>query len=432
MEQPTKLLNRNFFLLWQGQSISRLGSQGFIIAMLFWIKHTTDSATLMGLLQMFSAIPAVMLGPVAGVLADRYPRRSIIILSDVVRGLAVLLLAGLIFLASDKTDFILVALFLVAVLNATVSAFFEPAITASIPDIVPKEQVFSANSMGRVTSQLAIFVGQGLGGILFRLLGAPMLFIINGLTYLFAAGSETFVHIPQEIPKKSSGLKERLAEFKTDIGEGMRYVWNRKGLRRLVMVSAYLAFFTAPVIILLPFFVEDFLQVSIDWYGFIVAAYGIGTMGGFLFAGVMKFSGKKRGGLMLIFILGEAAGYGMLGLMRDPILALGLAFVGGFTGGFVAVNITTILQISTPREIRGRVFGLLGAITAGLTPVSMGLAGVVADLLNQNIPLLYGTCGGIMAVLSLIVAFNQDFRDFLAYEEPDQPEILQPQVVILE
>lgn len=432
MEQPTKLLNRNFFLLWQGQSISRLGSQGFIIAMLFWIKHTTDSATLMGLLQMFSAIPAVMLGPVAGVLADRYPRRSIIILSDVVRGLAVLLLAGLIFLASDKTDFILVALFLVAVLNATVSAFFEPAITASIPDIVPKEQVFSANSMGRVTSQLAIFVGQGLGGILFRLLGAPMLFIINGLTYLFAAGSETFVHIPQEIPKKSSGLKERLAEFKTDIGEGMRYVWNRKGLRRLVMVSAYLAFFTAPVIILLPFFVEDFLQVSIDWYGFIVAAYGIGTMGGFLFAGVMKFSGKKRGGLMLIFILGEAAGYGMLGLMRDPILALGLAFVGGFTGGFVAVNITTILQISTPREIRGRVFGLLGAITAGLTPVSMGLAGVVADLLDQNIPLLYGTCGGIMAVLSLIVAFNQDFRDFLAYEEPDQPEILQPQVVILE
>jgi len=60
------------------------------------------------------------------------------------------------------------------------------------------------------------------------------------------------------------------------------------------------------------------------------------------------------------------------------------------------------------------------------------LAGVVADLLDQNIPLLYGTCGGIMAVLSLIVAFNQDFRDFLAYEEPDQPEILQPQVVILE
>jgi len=430
MKKPTKLMNRNFFLLWQGQSISLLGSQGFSVAMLFWIKHATGSAALMGLLQMLSSLPAVLLGPIGGTLADRYSRRQIIILSDVSRAIAVLLLAGFIFLLPAATETTLVWLFVVSILIAVVTPFFNPAISASIPDLVPQNRVTSANSLSQLSYQLSVFIGQGLGGTLFRLLGAPILFLIDGATYLFAAASESFVVIPQVTPQQNRAWKEQFLEFKRDIVKGLRYVWHKSGLRELVFVSAFLNFFTAPVIILLPFYVEDALKVKIDWYGFLLAAYGAGTMAGYVFAGATRLSGKARGKLMLLFILLESFGYGMLGLVSNPSTAMAMAFVGGITGGFVTVNITTLLQITTPGEIRGRVFGLLGTIAGSLTPIAMGLAGVVADLVNQNIPLIYVTCGVIMILLSIWVSLNREFRHFLAYEpESEIPKQIKEQIV---
>ncbi|MDY7076348.1 MAG: MFS transporter [Chloroflexota bacterium] len=433
MEQPAKLLNRNYLLQWQGQSISRLGSQAFAVAMLFWIKHATGSAALMGLLQMLSTLPAVLLTPIGGAVADRYSRRKIIIFSDLLRGIAVLSLAGLMSMAPDATQVTLVWLFVVSILITVITTFFGPAISATIPDLVPKDKVAAANSLGQLSFQLSVFIGQGLGGMLFRLLGAPLLFLINGVSYLYASASQTFVVIPQVIPERSSGWKEQFLEFRMDILEGLRYVWHREGLRETVFVSAFLGFFTAPIIILLPFYVEDVLQAKVDWYGFILAVSGLGALLGYLFVGAIRLSGKARGRVMMAFIILQAAGYGVLGLVRNPTMAVALAFLGGFTSGFVTVNITTIVQITTPGEIRGRVFGLLAAISGSLTPIAMGLAGVVADLVNQNIPLIYVSCGAIMTLLSVLVSLSRDFHGFLAHDQKGEiPHGVKEQVVALD
>ena len=88
MEKPSRLLNRNFFLLWQGQLVSQTGNQVAIVAMLFWIEQTTDSASLVGLIMMVSALPSVLLGPIGGTFADHYSRRAIIVYSDLFSGLA--------------------------------------------------------------------------------------------------------------------------------------------------------------------------------------------------------------------------------------------------------------------------------------------------------------------------------------------------------
>ena len=421
MARPSRLMNRNFYLLWQGQFVSRLGSQMVAIALVFWIKHATGSAALMGLVQMMSSLPVVILGPVGGAFADRYSRRKIIILSDTLRGVATLSLAGLMFIAPEATGTILPWLFAVLVFTATVTAFFDPAISAAIPDLVPEDRVTSANSLGQLSLQISMFVGQGLGGTFFRLLGAPALFLINGLTYLVSATSESFITIPQAVPDKSGHWQDQFREFKQETLEGLRYVWNRTGLRELVFISALLTFFTVPVIVLLPFYVEDFLHAEADWYGFLAAAYGAGSLVGYLLAGSIKLSGKARGKWMMAFITMQSAGYGLLGLVRDPRIAIAFALIGGATGGFVIVNITTILQITTPGDIRGRVFGLLGTISGGLTPIAMGLAGVVADLVGQNIPLIYGCCGAIMAALSLVTLLNRQVRDFLGYEGENEP-----------
>lgn len=418
---PTKLMNRNFYLLWQGQSISSLGSQGFSIGMLFWVKHVTGSATLMGLMMMLSTLPAVLLGPLGGTFADRYPRKKILVLCDFVRGLTVLSLVGALLFFSENYQPILVWIFVVNIFIGIFGTFFNPAIVSAVPDIVPQERVMSANSLTQMSYQLSMFIGQGLGGVLFRVLGAPILFLVNGFTYLFAALSESFIVVPQKIPEKPKTVRNQLNEFKTDTLKGFQYVWTTTGLRNLVIVSAFLNFFTIPVITLMPFYVEDTLQASTDWYGFILAIYGIGALLGYLFAGLIKQSGQSRGKMMVGFIILESIGFGLLGLVRGPVVAMGLAALGGFVGGFVAVNITTIIQIKTPNEIRGRVFGLLSTIAGALSPIGMGLAGVVADLTGKNIPLIYISCGLIMTILSAVISTNREFREFLVYEKSSEP-----------
>jgi MFS family permease len=101
-------------------------------------------------------------------------------------------------------------------------------------------------------------------------------------------------------------------------------------------------------------------------------------------------------------------------MARSTAVALLLTVVGGLAAAYVTVHITTLVQVTTPNEIRGRVVGLLTALSTALTPVAAGLAGVTADLLDQNIRLLYAGCGAILAAIALILSTNREYRAIIA------------------
>jgi MFS family permease len=417
MENPSRLLNRNFFLLWQGQLVSQTGNQVAIVAMLFWIEQTTDSASLVGLIMMVSALPSVLLGPIGGTFADHYSRRAIIVYSDLFSGLAGLSLAGLIFIAPEKVNLILVWLFVVSSLIALFGSFFRPAITAAIPDIVPQNQVARANSLNEASEQIATFIGYGLGGVLFQFLGAPVLFLFNGLTFLFSAASESFITIPQATPASSTNWKQAFRKFQIDTAEGFRYLWHKDGMKALFLAAASLNVFAVPIFVLLPFYVKDFLRVSASWYGFLMAAFGAGCLAGYVTASVIRFSGKSRSTMMSLLVLGTSLALAGLGFVRIPLVALLLMFGLGTMIGLVNVVAITILQVTTPDYMRGRIFGLLGTLSQALTPLAMGLSGLIADWSSQNIPLIYIACGGISLVIAITLSMNQKLHDFLAYEQ---------------
>lgn len=417
---PLKLLNKNFVLLWQGQLVSQMGNQVHYIAMAFWIKHATESATLMGTVSMLAMLPGVILGPVGGTFADMYSRRKIIILSDFLCGILVLSLAGLVFYSPESINFIIIWLFVVSIAVGVISAFFRPAISASIPDLVPKEKVAAANSMNQSSMQISLFFGQGAGGVLFRIMGAPMLFLIDGLTYLFSAFSESFIKIPQTIPDRGESAGKVFKKFKKDTIDGFKYVWRDRGLRYLLFTATFLNFFLSPIGVLLPFFVEDHLKATPDWFGFMLAALGIGSLVGYAVVGSLKLNGRQRSILTIVILFLEVMGFGFLGLASTPVMATIMTFTLGCAGGMVNINIVTIIQLTTPSEIRGRVFGLIGTIAGGLVPIGMGLAGVIADLTGRNIPLIYIACGVISGILTLLVSMSRDFRNYLAYEPVEE------------
>jgi len=418
MSTPTKLLNKNFFLLWQGQFVSMLGGQAYFIAMMFWIKHETGSATLMGTLMAVSQIPSVLLGPVAGTYADLHSRKAIIVWCDILRGVLVLGLTALVFFAPQETDLIIIALFVAAVLLSTLSAFFRPAVSAAIPDLVPTDKVAAANSMNATSMQASMLLGQGVGGVAFRLLGAPLLFFIDGVTYIFSAVSEMFITIPQKVKSNSQDFGSVFARYKHDTLEGLRYVWRDRGMRNLTLASSLINFFITPIIVLLPFYVEDFLGETTDWFGYLLAAFGAGSILGYVFAGAWSPRPSVRSWTILVTLVLDCALFGAIGLVTDTFWAAGLFALIGLLNGYLNVCISTTFQLRVPSEMRGRVFGLLGTISGGLAPIAMGLAGVIADLTDQNVAGIFIGCGLLAAAISAIMVGNKSLREFLAYELP--------------
>jgi DHA3 family macrolide efflux protein-like MFS transporter len=409
-------MNRNFILLWQGQFVSQAGVQIAYVGTMLWVYAATGSATFMGLLLMASSIPGVILGPIGGTFADRYSRKSIIVMCDLLKGLAVCGFAAMLFMIPEAVGLKLTVLFCLAIFNGIVNAFFGPAITAAIPDLVPRDKLAGANSLIQSSGQIASFIGQGVGGVLYRFLGAPMVFLIDGLSYLFSSGSETFIHLPHRHKKDKLEINQLFRVFKEETLEGFRYIWKNSGVKTTVLIAAFLNFFLAPIFVLMPVFVKEFLEAKDDWYGYILAGLGAGALVGYIVAGTVRRTGIVRVVTHLIFLISFSACFIVLSFIRTEILALVLMFICGMFVGVVQVDLSTILQMGVPSEIRGRVFGFMGTLSAGLMPIAMGLSGVIADALDGNIPVIYLTCGILLVLISTFAAFKSEFRKFLATE----------------
>lgn len=413
---PEKLFNRHFFLLFQGQLVSQIGSSVYLVALVFWIKHATDSPTLVGLLAMAAMIPGVLLGPFGGTFADHYSRKKIIVYGDIINGVFICSTAAVMFLRPDSVNTIITLLFFAAIINGTVMAVFRPATAASIPDIVPPSSVTAANGLIQSSVQIATLIGQAAGGVIYRVLGAPVVMLIDGLTYLFSALSESFITIPQKEVEKAAGWGPALRQFVRDTGVGFRHLTGSRGLRDLFLVIALINFFTAPFGVLLPFFVEDTLGSTPDWFGYIIAGMAFGSLSGSILAGAIKIPPRHKGAFVVAVLIILGGGFIAFGYSPTPLVALLILMTIGVFAGLMNVNLISVLQLATPSEIRGRMFGLLGTLTGGLVPISMGLAGVVMELVNRDLPLLFALSGLCVIALTPLLIFSKPFHEFMAFD----------------
>jgi len=407
-----KLLNRDFVLLWQGQLVSQVGSQAFAIASAYWVMHATGSAGLVGLTMMLGTLPMVLLGPLGGVVADIAPRKRVIVACDATAGLAVLSLAFVLTWSPASTTLLAAWLCAVSVTVASARAFFAPAIRAAIPALVPPSRLAAANSLHEASAETAILFGQAAGGVAFRLLGAPLLFLVDGVSYLLAALATAAITIPQESRGPQPGAVPAWRRLRGDLAEALCFVRAERGLGSLVVTAAAVNFFAAPIFVLLPFFVEETLSAGPDLYGFLIAAFGAGGMAGYALAGRWSGHGAQRPRWLLAALAAIGACLFLLAFARAGA-ALALCFGAGAGNGFFAVTVTTIIQERTPDVLRGRVFGLLHTLAMGLAPVAMLVAGVVADTVGRDAPAVFRVCGLALLLITGLAWRSHGVRDYL-------------------
>ena len=431
MEQPAepaepakpavRLWNRDFFLLWQGQTVSQLGNQAFQIAMMSWLLRATGSASLMGLLMFTAMLPGVALGPVGGTFADRHSRIRIALICDVLSGVAILGLSFVMFdprverLEPAAVRFVIALMFGVSALLGILRAFFTPALSAAIPDLVPREKIPAANSLNQISVQGSSLLGQAIGGVLFQALGAAFLYLINGLSFLFAALCAILIRLPLGATAPRPAAAHPFRQFLRETADGFRFLWKQTGLRDFAVIASLVNFLGMPILVLFPFYVELYLKKDLGWYGFLMAAIGAGSVAGFVLAGAKPLKGEERRRWIAMAMILAPLLFGILGFVSNAWAALGVAFLGGAALGVINVYLMSMVQVATPREVRGRVLSVMMTMTGGLMPIGMVLGGVVGDLTGKNIPLIYAVCGGLSLIVASGVFVRRDLRQFLAH-----------------
>lgn len=403
MNNKEKLWTKDFFLIWQGQLISTLGDASYNIALGFWILQVTGSTAMMGTLMAVSALPGILISPFAGVWIERLRKKYLLISMDLIRGFCMLYIT---YMAFHKTLAVWMV-FAAGILLSICGVVFRPGVNTVIPEMVPKSKLSNANSILSIASTGSNMLGNITGGVLYQLLGAPFLFLLNGLSYFFSGSSMAL--IKQSKNKLNTHVKQKLS---SDIKEGFRYMWSQKGLRYLLMMSAFLNFFSYIAIVLfLPFFKQT-ANLGSGRYGIAMACFMGGAMLGYIVMSTVNIQKQRRLRLFLgSNIISDISLVIAIVQHRFPVMIL-FILVGGFFNAIINVILISSIQSNTPSEFRGKVMAFTSMSTQCMTPFAMALGGLLAVFIPVKI--IIAMSFTIIVLIAIIFTHEKHVIEFIS------------------
>jgi len=368
--------NRNFRQLWLGQVVSQMGDWFDTIALYTIILNLTGSGRDVGLLLVARFVPSFLFGPVSGVVADRFSRRTIMIWSDLLRALVVL---GFLFVRRADQLWII---YVLTVLQLALSTFFEPAKTAAVPSIVADRELVAANAISSVTWSVMLTLGAAIGGIITGWFGTNAAFILDALSYLLSAALIFSVRLPKRPKRERKKLSFGQAVGITETLEGARYVKRRPGVLALLLVKPAWGL-GGGILTLLAVFGERIFPVgksAATGIGVLFAARGIGTAVGPIVARRLAGEGKNSLTISIgvAFLIGGVfyIAFGAATSFIFALIVLGIAHTGG---SILWVFSTVLLQRSVEDNFRGRVFAAELALLTLTMAASNYLTGELLD-----------------------------------------------------
>lgn len=382
--------DRNFVLLWLGQLISCLGDAALLLAVPVTIYNTTQSKGALSLVTIAGAVPSLLLGLFAGVFVDRWDRRRTMIVSDLARAVAVLMMLGA---GGDprRTWLIYAATFLIAAF----SCFFSPARQAMMKTMLPQQQLLQGNAIINSGMQITTLVGPILAGVLLHSLGAAGVFAFDAFTFVISAVCLLLLRVPASgRPQVARGVEG----VWRDMMAGLRYVQGSRLLRGIFGLLIVWVVGGEVYNTLEYAFVKDVLHRP-EQFSVLMAAFGGGVIaGGLIVSGPIRSVEPRR---LLPASLGVFA-LGGLGLAYAPNLyAAGVAlFVLGLGNMLSSLPLLTLLQTATTNEMMGRVSATTGVITRTAMLTAGALAAGLATLMPLH--LLFAGLAGVYLFCALL------------------------------
>ena len=409
--------NRNFMLLLVGQIVSNLGNAVHSVAVAWFIMGLVGeglSGTYMAILGTCTLIPYIVFGPISGVFVDRISRKLIIAGTDIIRGALILSLAAFVYF----NFYPLAALFAVTVLSALFGSFFNPAIDASIPNVVEEKDLTQANSVNGMSRQLTWIIGGAISGFLYYKIGVVGIFIVNGLSFILSGLSEMFIKLPP-VKKKESGSESFWEDFKG----GIQFVRSKRIVMVLMAFALVLNFLFNPIFqIIFPKTMRFTLETGAQEYGIFQAIIPIGAMLGMMALSAVPKLGKSYKVVLVSMAAQSAllAGFGVpilpsvlgvIGKTNVFVLYCMMILVSMVANSLVNVPVFTAFQKIVPDEYRGRFFGLLNTLTQGIVPLGLAVFGILSDVVHPAAIFMFA--GGVSLALSIWMMFVKEFKELV-------------------
>jgi predicted MFS family arabinose efflux permease len=355
------LRQRNFALLWTAGLLSLLGDWAFYTIMPVFVLDRTGSVFLAGSVWAVIALPSVVIGPFAGVYADRWDRRRILLVGNGLQAIAAQILA-----TAGPTAGIWLAM-TVLLVNASLASILLPAENALLPTLVSTDELPPANALNAMNDNLGRIAGPPVGALVYARLGIDAVALFNAVSFLAAALLVRQVrHVTREdrdvlhyVPRTGA----RVESFWTSLRTGVRVVRGRRLLGVLFLIFGLVAFADGPLAAMMPPFVDTTLGKGAEGVGLLATFRGVsGLLGAIIIGHIAPRVRETR--LLVVSATLNGLGFVAMALSGNFVVvcAIMLVLIGPTHIG-LHTTMTTVLQRGTDDAHRGRVFALLGAVT---------------------------------------------------------------------
>ncbi|HSV86614.1 MAG TPA: MFS transporter [Levilinea sp.] len=383
------LHNRHFMALWISQLVSFIGDYLEWLAIPILVQNMTGSTLMVGLALIANSIPALLLGPVAGVFVDRWDRKKTMIVADILRALLILVC-----LTVQSPEQVWVY-FVVGFGMSSISRFFYPALNASLPLIVTdKDDLLVANGMMQIVQTVGLLAGPAIAGFVIGLWGAPAAFMIDSITFLISA----LAIITITVPHTTRG-NHRLNQVWSELKEGTAYLVGNPVMRSVMNLMAVVMLGAGAINVLwIPYLFTTF-GVGPEGIGIVDSAQGIGMVIGGLALGAVSVLLNKAliVGLGVIIV---GAGFSAMGLAPNFAMIVILNIIVGIAMIPAQSVLYTLMQTAVPDIQRGRVGSGMNAITTATSLASMAVASLLGDAIGLRV--IFVVCGVITMLGGLL------------------------------
>ena len=388
-----KLFNKDYILLLQSSAVSTIGDLMYSVAIGYWVFEQTGSSSLMGVMSSISMFVTMFLSPFSGSIIDRCNRKWIMVGMDLMQSAVMLTIGALAYMNKLNVPGVLIA----ALLAALGSVFYSPAVSTLILDIVPRDDMVRGKSLYSGVHSLINTVGTAFSGVMVAFFGVPLIVVINGLSNLYSAITEFFIHVPQTAQQGTQVTPQSILR---DSRTAVKTIFSEPCLRLFIPCALILNLLGAgPMALALPFCMEK--GFSVDAYGYLMAVFTSAYLIGTLMLGVIRFSPKARYWMMALGFSVSVVFMLLLYLSTQFLPMCLFAFIGAFLNCAGNTLFNASLMLALPETNRGAILGFMQSASTGGSALSALLYGVLGDVFPLYLVFAAGSIISLIPMLYL-------------------------------
>jgi len=398
-----KLWNKDFILLLQGSIVSTIGDLMYSVAIGYWVYEKTGSTGLMGIMSAVSMFVTMLLSPFAGSIVDRCNRKWVLVGMDLLQCAVMLTIGVLAYMDKLGVAGILIAAFLAAI--GTV--FYSPAASTLMLDIIPRDDMVRGQSVFSGSSSLVNMVGTAFSGVIVAFFGVPLIVVINGLSNLYSAITELFIHVPRTVGQgEAVTVKGILRDYRTAV----RAILSDPSLRLFVPFVLVLNLLSAgPMQLILPLCLEK--GFTVDRYGYLMSIWTAASLIAVIILGIVKLTPKIRFWVLSLGFVSSVVFLTIGYLSTGFVMLCIFAFLGAITNSAGNTVFNASMMLALPEENRGAILGFVQSSCIGGVALSSVIYGVLGDIFPLYIVF---AVGNILTLIPMIYfCFHPRTKDFI-------------------